>query len=490
MPGRRIPCFVGTEDVLVASGLQPDRHSLKQALWETAANVYFADGKVRRKKPAALAYSTTGSPIRGLGQQHAANGGRWLWAGENKHIYRWQFGAPELIDAAYGTYQADQAGSIQPTIYDFTPYGDWMIVNDGVAPYIHKPGTGTPWAPWAGQVPQGAMRYMKVMNFMMAFGYDIRGTRVGWSDADNIDTWTATSTNLAGSLTIDEFNTPIRAAERLGSYIACYGEDQMGLINYVGAPYIFGQRLSIDGIGAIGKAAVASDLRQNVGVSRNGVWWTDGNSFDYIDRGFLANYLQDNVNWAQAGKTVACKNEATGCFEFHFPVGASQSINEAWSWDPKNRGWSKTTPASFKQQRSLFNYPIVGGNDGSVSWDDYDNNIAGFPLSLRTRPLMLQAPDGSNLGSQTVSRVDQVELLLLEASGIEMQVSCGDGTKDSFVDKTEWLPVEVGNNTIDLPNLPEAPLWRLEFRSTITDWRFNLQGFLLYGADTGTKYGQ
>lgn len=487
---RKTPCFVGTEDVLVASGLQPDRHGLKQALWEAAENVYFANGTVRRKKPASQVYTTSGSAIRGFGQQHASNGGRWLWAAENKHVYRWEFGAPELIDAAYGDYQADQAGSIQPTIYDFTPYGDWMIVNDGVAPYIYKP---TPsWAPWAGEVPQGAMRYMKVLNFMMAFGYDLRGTRVGWSDADNIDVWdiTAHPGALCGSLTIDEFDTPIRAVERLGSYVACYSEDRMGLISYTGAPYIFGQKLSLDGIGAVGKAAVATDLKQNVGVSRNGVWWTDGNSFEYIDEGFLHNYLQDNVYWEQAGKIVACRNEATGCFEFHFPMRASLVINEAWSWDPKSKGWSPTTPASFKAQRRLFNYPLVGGNDGVVGWDDYDNSQGDlYPLSLSTKPLMLQMPDGSSLGSHIVSHVDELELLMTEALNVEVRVGCGDGTTDDFADWTEWLPIELGNKIIEIPRLPEMPLWRVQFRSApgAVDWRFNLQGLLLYGPDTGTK---
>jgi hypothetical protein len=486
---RKTPCFVATEDVLVASGLQPDRHGLKQALWEHAANVYFAQGKVRRKKPAATAYSGVADPVRGIGQQHADDGGRWLWSGMNKHIYRWEFGAPELIDAAYGTYRDDQAGSLQPTIYDFTAYGNWMIVNDGVAPFIHKPGTGTPWAAWAGEVPQAALRYMKVMNFMLAIGYGTRGTRVGWSDADGIDVWTAAEENLAGSFSIDEFDAPIRAGERLGSYIACYSENQMGLVSYVGRPFVFGQKLSLDGIGAIGKAAVATDLRQNVGVGRNGCWWTDGNSYDYIDQGFLHDYLQDEVNWDQGGKIVCCRNEATGCFEFHFPMRESNDINEAWSWDSKSKGWSPTTPASFKAQRRLFNFPIVGTNGGAVQWDDYSNAVGGYPLELRTKPIMLQAEDGTNLGTHIVSHVDELELLLTEATAIEVRVGCGDDVNGDW-EWTEWLECEVGNRIVELTRLPENPLWKVEFRSRpgVDDWRFNLQGLLLYGPQTGTKY--
>lgn len=484
---RAVPCFSATDDNLVASGLQPDRHSLKQALWEAAEGVYFAAGMVRRKKPAALAFNTSGSPIRGIGQLHASDGGRWLWTGEDNNIWRWQFGAPELIDGAYGVYRAQQLGTLQPTIYDFTSYGNWMIVNDGIAPKIHKPEAGTPWQDFAGEVPQAVVRYMKKANMVMALGYGIRGTQVGWCDPDDITTWTAADTNLAGSLAIDEFDTPIRAGERLADNIAVYAEDQMALVRYLGSPFMFGQKLSIDGIGAIGKAAVASDTRVNVGVGRNGIWWTDGIDFRYIDEGFLKNYLQDNVNWTQGGLIVAMRNDATGCFEFHFPMGVSNTIDEAWSWDPRTGGWSPAVAASFKVERKLFGYPLVGTNAGVIQYDDNDFALAST-LVLRTRPLTLSLADGSQLGTHIVSRVDELELLLQEASNVEVRVGCSDDVNGDW-DWTTWYEVETGNRIIELEHLPEQPLWKVEFRNVpgVNDWRLNLQGFFLYGPDIGTK---
>lgn len=486
MSRRLQPCFIATEDDLVASGLQPDRHPLKQALWEHALNVYFANGKVRRKKPAAQAFTTNGSPIRGIGELRASGGSRWLWAGANGSIYRWQFGAPELIMSAYGTYRPTQSGGLQPTIYDFTAYGDWMIFNDGIAP---RRWDGSAVQLYAGQVPQGAVRYMKKMNFMMAFGYGARGTQVGWSDADDIFVWTAAADNLAGSMAIDEFDTPMRAAERLSDYIACYAEDQMALIRYVGQPFVFGQKLSLDGIGAVGKAAVAADTRINVGLGRNGAWLTDGNTFKYIDEGIVKDHFQENINWDNAGISVVCRNDATGCFEFHIPTGTATQPTEGWSFDPRSGSWSPVPVRAFKTERRQFNSPICGTNGGIVQLDDNDYALAG-PLELRTKPLMLRSEDQkANLGTHIVSRVDEVELLLHEALNIEFRIGCSDDPNGDW-EWSAWMEVEAGSRIQEIEQLPEMPLWKLEFRSIASagnDWRFDLQGFLLYGPPTGTK---
>src|SRR5205085_6027141 len=244
MARRRTPSFTVLDDQLVSSGLQPDRHSLKKLLWESAANVIFADGQVRRKLPTSIAYDVgTATPVRGLGQQYSQTGGRWLWAGANRKIERWEFGAPEVISTTFGTYVADATATQRPTFYDFTPYGDWMIVNGGYpgeAAYIHRPAVPSFDVYAAGQAPVGVVQFLKMMSFMMALGYGARGTQVGWSDANNIELWVPATDNTAGSLSIDEFNTPIRAGCKLGDAVAVYSEDQLTLVRYIGEPFIFG----------------------------------------------------------------------------------------------------------------------------------------------------------------------------------------------------------------------------------------------------------
>jgi hypothetical protein len=485
MGRRRTPTFTAVEDILISSGLQQDRHLMKKLLWESASNVIFFDGTVRRKRAPALAYDIgVVSRIAGLGQLENSDGGRWLWGAAGNRISRWEFGAPEVIDDAFGSYVDDQTATQRPTIYDFTPYGNWMLINsgnDGQAAKIFKDPGLTTFA--AGEAPVGVTRFIKILSFLMALGYGTRGTQIGWSDANNIELWTAATDNSAGSLSVDDFNTPIRAGARLGQSVTVYSEDQLKLINFIGAPFYFGQGQMLDGIGAIGKAAVASDLKVNVGVGRAGCWWTDTNSARYIDEGYLANYLQENVNWEQGAKIVVGRNDYTGTFEFHFPMRGDTDINEAWAWDPKTGGWSPVPFASMMDERRLFGYPVQGTVNGYVNWSDYDL-AANTPLSLATKPLVMQTEQSPH----TTIRVDEVDLLLHEASGLEFRVGCCDEV-DGAWEYSPWMEATVGAHVYEIPELPEQPFWKLELRSVpgVNDWTLDLQGFLLYGILTGAK---
>lgn len=485
MGRRRTPTYSALEEVLISSGIQPDRHMLKRLLWDSASNVIFADGQIRRKKAPGLAYNIgNAAPIRGLGQLFNTDGGRWLYSGAGGRIAKWAFGAPLVLDSAFGHYVADATATQRPTVYDFTPYGNWMIVNDGYPgepAWIDKENVWTEFA--AGEAPAGAVCFLKRLSFLLAIGYGTRGTRVGWSDANNIEVWTATSVNTAGSISIDDFNTPIRAGSKLGSSISVFSEDQMALVNYIGAPFIFGQSVVIDGIGAIGKAAVASDMKQNVGLGRAGAWWTDSNSARYIDEGFLANYLQDNVNWDQAAKSVVGRNDYTGTFEFHMPMRDSEDINEGWAWDPKTGGWSPVPPLSFLDERRLFNFPVGGSNAGLVQLTDFDA-AANTPLVLTSKPLVMQTEESPHV----VSRVDEVDILLHEAAHLEFRLGCAEEPNGDY-DYCEWMEAVAGNRVYEIPELPEQPYWKVELRSEpgYNDWAMDLQGFILYGVATGVK---
>lgn len=485
MGRRRTPVLSIVDDNLVSSGIQLDRHTIKRALWESASNVIFANGQVRRKKAPALAYDIgNGSPIRGLQQSYNSDGGRWLWSGANKRISRWEFGPPEIIDLAFGTYIDDQTVNDRPTIYDFTPYGNWMLVNSGHPDDRAKMFKDPAYADFApAEAPTGVMKYLKVLSFLMAIGYGTRGTQVGWSDANNVEVWTAATDNTAGELAIDEFNTPIRAGSKLADSVAVYSEDQLALIKYTGLPFVFGQKTTLDGIGAIGKAAVATDTRVNVGVGRAGCWWTDGNSSRYIDEGWIANYLQDNVNWDQGGKISVSRNDYTGTFEFSFPMHGADDINEAWAWDQNTSGWSPVPPASMMDERRLFQYPVQGSNAGLVSLSDY-NAAANTPLSLVTKPLVMSTAESPHI----VTCMDEIDILLHVASHIEFRVGCCDEPNGDW-EWTDFMACEAGAKVYEIPELPEQPFWKVEFRSVpdIDDWQLDLQGFILYGIHTGVK---
>lgn len=486
---RRTPLYAAVSPEMVSSGLQPDKHSLHKLLWETAENVVFFAGKVKRRVPSILTFTAGSEPIRGLAQQQATDGVRWLWAASGGDVVRWYADDPELvIDGA--DWQEDQTLTANPTLWDFTPYGNWMIANSSLgAAQLIKASVGVGDVDSVedfGDAPEDVCRFLKKANFIMAFGYGARGTRVGWSDGDNIETWTATDENLASALSIDDFDTRIRAANHLGRSIAVFAEDQMALVNYLGAPFYFGQQTVLDGIGAVSKAAVCSDGKNNLGVGRGGIWWTDSNSYRYIDEGYLHDYMQNEVNWAQSGKISATRNDYTGCYEFLFPMRDSTVIDEGWCFDPRNGGWSLLPGASLKDERRLFQKVVSGGNDGVVRLEDSDPSASG-PLVLATKPLLMQVQSAEGWTDvHTTCKVDEIDLLLKEAAGIEFRLGCQQDINEPF-DYTSWIACNAGMRTYRLERIPDGVYWKLEFRSTLANWALDLQGFILFGLVQGTK---
>lgn len=285
---------------------------------------------------------------------------------------------------------------------------------------------------------------------------------------------------------MDDFDTRIVTGSRLGSSVSVYNEDQMGLVSYISAPFYFGQKVVLDGIGAVSKNAVCSDGSNNFGVGRNGVWWTDGNSFKYIDEGYLHDYLQKNVNWAQKSKIFALRNDFTGCLEFFFPMLASLDVSEGWCFDPRTGGWSKLPPVRLKAERKLFEHVLSGGFDGKVNLDSAA--ATSDPLALTTHPLLMQLQDPSGLlDVHNDSRVDEVELLVLAAQSVQVRLGCSENMLGPYT-WSDWQNVSADSKTYKIgPELPTGVFWKLDFRSIADDWNLDLQGFMLFGQVDGTK---
>lgn len=482
---KRTPIFQAIQPQLVGSGLQPDLLGVQKVLWDTAENVSFQNGRIKRLRPKELQFTAGTDPIRGIAQLLDSNGTRWVYAGSGEEVVRWYGPSVEAVHTATA-FSLEPSALYNASFWDMIPFGDWIILNNGRDdPAVFKPGTGMD---NLGDVPSEVTTMKRLLAFLLAIGYGDGGTRVGWCSADEIDLWTAADDNSAGALTISEFTTPIRAAEYLGSGIAVYAEDQLALVSPVGDPFWFGYKIKLNGIGACGKASVAGDGYVNVGVGRNGVWWTDGVTYRYIDEGAIRDYFQDNVNWDMRSKIVAARNDVTQCYEFCFPMGASTTPNEAWSVDMRNGAWSQVEVFTSKQERALFDRPLLGTNDGKI----YKDNTAdeGNALSLLTRPIMAQIQSESGLTDvHTGYEVEHLGMLVKTANNVQWRIgSCQESEGD--YSWGEWRDVVAGSKTYTVPKgVPTAPFHRLAFRSTELDWDFNLQGFILFGSIEGVKLG-
>lgn len=479
---RREPLIMVDSPELVASGLWPDRHSFQTPLWEVAQNVQFAGGKVKRRVPNALAFAPAADPIRGIGQMQASDGVRWVWTASGPAIYRWYGPAPTLM-SVLPEFTLNATSIAEPTFFDFTSWGDWLVVNSADnGAYVYKPGPPTPSFLPLDNAPQDAVQMLKKRNQLLAIGTGNNRRTVEFSDADNIEEWISTDENLAGSLPLEELSTPVRAACHFGPAVAVFGENQMFQVSWIGAPYYYGQQKLLDGIGATGKMAVCSDARLVYGVSRNGVWKTDGLQYTYIDEVVLRDYLQDNVNWGQAGKIACRKNDITGCIEFSFPMGESLVNNEGWAYDPRYGGWSLVPPFSVLDNRAILNAPLAGTDTGRVELSGADPTIAG-DLLLETKGMLIQR---ENQALHIDALVDEIELFVHAAANVEFQYGVAEFPDGPW----SWsTPMEVVTNQITYRPLTRisGTYHKLRFTNYNVNWSLDLQGFALFGAVDGQK---
>lgn len=121
--------------------------------------------------------------------------------------------------------------------------------------------------------------------------------------------------------------------------------------------------------------------------------------------------------------------------------------------------------------------------------DQYVQNV-DLPLTLRTRPLLMQVQGANGYADvHTSSRVDEVVLLLKAAKHVDFRVGSAQAEEKEF-SWTSWMELDPSSPTYLLESLPDGVYFKLEFRSTHNLWEFDLQGFMLFGVVEGTKRGQ
>lgn len=485
---RREPLILVDNPQLVSSGLWPDRHVSQTPLWETAENVQFTGGKAQRRVPNSVIPVATGvvAPVLGFGQMQASNGVRWLWFAQGGKIYRWYGPAAELIND-FGSYVINASSTLDPTLFDFTPWGNWVIVNAAdKGAWIFKPGSPNTFLRLAGgTAPQDAVAYFKKRNQLLAIGHGINHKNVSFSDADDIDSapgWTPSPTNLAGSIPLEELSTPCRAACDFGGSIAVLGENQLFAINWVGSPFYYGQKKLLIGIGAVGKFAAVSDGQLLYGMSRNGLWKSDGLQYSYIDEVVLRDYVQNNVNWTQGAKACVRKNDTTGCIEFSFPIGASLVNNDGWAYDPRYGGWSRVPAFAAMDNRVLFSKPVQGQPSGVVQLVADDETIVS-PLKLITKAMLIQR---ENQAMHIGALIDEVELFIHAANNVSFQYGVAEFPDGPFSWTTAGQIV-TKQITYKLETPYSGTYHKLCFTSYEDDWALDLQGFALFGIAEGQK---
>ena len=450
-----MPTLSLTDPQRLRTGLFPLTHPLQAPMWIDGENIALTPRGVSSAKGYAAAFNSgTTGPIRGLFQRQTTAGVKEIFFGDLSAIYRWD-GTVSTVGSGF-TLQQNDTATQQADKWIFAPWGDWVVASNGRDPVqVYK---GTSFAALAGVTFNWAKVIMPWSQFMFAAHTSNGLTIVEWCRAGNVEDWVPQAGSEAGNLIIREFNTPIRAMAPLSQAIGVYSDDRMAIIRFVGAPFWFGYTFALDGIGAVGPFAVAADGRLNYGVSRAGIWRTDGVSFEFID-GPIKDWLKQNVNWSQASKIVAFRNEAEGTIDFSFPTVGGEP-DTVWRYYPLFNAWVKLDRGfSAALERNVFDWPILGLPDGRVVYEGFGDTADGATLTSRVTSRLFA------LGSMWHRKLVRRLRLIVEGSP---QVRVGHVTRPHEAVNWGLWKVADGN---ELPLREAGVLFSFELQGT-TPWEF------------------
>lgn len=232
------------------------------------------------------------------------------------------------------------------------------------------------------------------------------------------------------------------------------------------------------GIGAVGPKAVVPTGPYHFGMSRKGIWQSDGNSFNYIAKPAINRWINEQIDWSRAEEVVGVHHETETTVEFFFPCldGVIRGVGYAYGGSAQGR-WTKLTyPITAYADQSVFQAPLVGVGLG---WGFFNlgDNAGGAPLPawVRSAPLDMGSTD-------RVKRWQMLEVHFDADAALEFRLGYSDEAK-AEPEWTDWTALELENWLEDRESL----FLTVEIRSTGVGASWRLGGMEIYGEVVGRK---
>lgn len=457
-----IPLLKLNEPEVFSSGLWIDTPKNQQGLWKDGLNVVFSDGIIERFRQVTQEY-TTAARVTGIATANSGGTQRaYIGAG------------PKVIMREGLAHTEIGSGFAANGVWDFEPFGTFLLATNNVdQPQLWK-NTGV-LANWA-TCPFARARLVKKLE---VFPVLFEGQNVAWPSYNNIEDFVPGPGKRAGQFFIRDLDGDVMAAEPLGDALVYYSQDMFGFMSFVGgeAAMSFKTRPG-GGIGAVGPKAVVSTGTMHFGVSRKGLWQSDGNSFKYHARPAVARWFDSTINWLRAEEVVGVHHESEQRVVFYFPTLSGEVLGLGYNYDGPAAGrWQKLAhDVSAFGEQGVFKAPLVGS---ATSYGFY--GVTGtdptlpYTVSLRSWPM--------DMGSTDKNKRWQMVELHSETSGVvEFRVGYSD-THKAEPDWQEWRDLGQQNWLEDR----ESIFITIEFRSQTAGAYWKLMGLEIYGQVVGAN---
>lgn len=416
------------------------------------------------------------NPVRGMAQQRKSNSTQHLYWGDRYRIFTWDAVNVSIVGSAY---HGELNGTINTpaTTWSMEVWGDWVVATNGVdKPQIY---TGTAFADIP-NAPATAEIFLKRSPYLLAFNTSNDPRNVEWCSDDNLYDWSATSTNTAGSLRLHELDTGIVAAEHLGDFIGVYGNNTMHILNYTGAPFIFGQQMGLKGIGAVSKKAIIPVGRTHYGLSRQGFFTTDGVQFQYIDDPAVREWFKARMNWSQKSKVCGWHDADHTQVIWYYPTTTGEP-EEGLGFDYTRNNWTiydhgRTSAIG----RDIYDYPVAANSVGELFYHGLGHDADGSALTsyIQTTPMAL----GS---TELLKTLDNVKVAL---TGLEGSLSLYVGTQATLTSTVTWNgPYSVSEAYQAIYSRVSGRWITLKFISSAVGDAWAVSGFEVFGRRGGIR---
>ena len=361
---------------LLGSGLFPSLPGRRARLWKDGRNVTFADQLVETALGQFLMFDPEqASSVTGVKASVIA-GIPTVFFGTLTKLWQWDVtnGLEDLSGTTYTGTTED--------LWVFARFGDFMLATNNVDPLQVYKGV-TDFEDLAGTPFTRCKTIYATDTHLLAFNTSNGGNFIEWTDADDIEDWTATSTNDAGNVPKRNLDSDILAVKTLGKAIAVYTFNEMLLMDFVGRPFVFRSELLLEGFGAVGVNAIAASGRQHYGIGRRGIWTTDGISFDFIQNPAMQKFVYRDaatrIDLDTIGLTVGWLDQLQNQIVFYYTTEAGPGYNDIGIGIEIDTGaWSVYDfGRTAVDDSGVFPFAITADRLGNV----YQQSVTGVPTT-------------------------------------------------------------------------------------------------------------
>lgn len=455
----------------IASGVFPSTLPISAVFWQNGENVIFTPGKAQ-KLPGWIS-TGVGALVGAVGAlaQEFTLGQTRLYIATASNWYVWD-----------GTVLTGIGSGFTSKSWSLIPWETWLIGTNNVdVPQIWK-NAGVA-AALAGVPFTTAKIFKKLGPHLLAYNTSNGETFLEWSSANQPEEWTPAAANSAGNLRLRELDSGIVAVQNLRGLHAVYSQDTMMLIQWLNLNDGFGRRVALNGIGAIGKDAVVAVNSTNYGISRQGVWVTDGVTAEYIDANTagdaVGTFLQDELDWSKGEEVVGWHDERHTMVRWEYPKLGGGRAGIGFNY--KTAGWSllPATGFDFAIERQVFDTPF--GAQGNVVFDLNSGKTAnGLPIFcfIRTKPLGLEDDEQEKI-------VGALRVYLDDFTDVTVKFGTQDDIDQAIVFQDKYVAaatIDINSfSTVGAETKTQGRFIIIEFASETINADWKLSGFKILG---------